>query len=229
MAKNDPLIGDINRSKFDPGDFNLENSGTPGNFFWTSEYTDPDTGFTYDPQTSGLIYGDVGAGEGMLNTGGLNSNWITDFAGFGYDQFEAQDIMDNAGFATFYNSFFDSGTWNANPVEWWKDYGAYLSPYDNTQETLAKRKGNIQTENLRREALDTIDKMGGFSGKRGFAGDSGMENAQKSLMEDSIRQNEMQTLGVNASLWDIKDNYMSNLYSQFGQLAQVGAFDGMGD
>lgn len=227
MARTDePLIGDINRAKFDPGSFSLENPGTPGNFYWTSLYTDPETGHTYDPGT--LIYGDLGSGGDPMNPFHGQAH-VSDFAGEGYDQFDVEEILANPAFSVFYDSFYDPGTWNESPAEWWKDYGAYLTPYDSVQETMAKRKSGLEKESLRREALDTINKMGGFQGKRGFAGDSGMVEAQQSIMEDAIRKNEMQTLGVNQSLWNIKDNYMSNLYSQFANLSNVGAFEGMGE
>tara|TARA_R100000278_G_scaffold123151_1_gene111565 strand:- start:20093 stop:20779 length:687 start_codon:yes stop_codon:yes gene_type:complete len=228
MARTDgPLIGDINRAKFDPGDFQLSN--TPGGFFnWLSDYR-TDDGTLIDTGVPGSsAWGELYGEEGFHDDISPNTP-VVDFGEFGYDQYQVQDILDNPAFSVFYNSFFEPGTWNANPAEWWKDYGAYLTPYDNVQEIMTKRKSGLEKESLRREALDTIDKMGGFQGKRGFAGDSGMIEAQKSIMEDAIRKNEMQTLGVNQSLWNIKDNYMSNLYSEFANLSQVGAFEGMGD
>ena len=56
--------------------------------------------------------------------------------------------------------------------------------------------------------------MGGFQGKRGFAGDSSLIKAQKSIQEEHMRTKDLQSLGVQASLWDIHSNYMSNLYDQ---------------
>tara|TARA_R100000234_G_scaffold119980_1_gene104668 strand:- start:16960 stop:17646 length:687 start_codon:yes stop_codon:yes gene_type:complete len=222
-----PLIGDINRRKFNPSDPSSHLSNAPGGYFnWASDYLTED-GTLIDNQ-GGSFWGEIYGEEGFHDNVNPNTP-LVDFGAFGYDQHQAQDIINNPAFAMFYQNFFDAGSHNENPVRWWSDYGKYLTPYSSAKETLAARKGGIQKEGLRKEALQTIDKMGGFAGKRGFAGDSGMERAQQAIIEDTIRQNELQTLGVNQSLWDIRDNYMSNLYSEFGNLAGVGAFEGMGE
>ena len=90
---------------------------------------------------------------------------------------------------------------------------------------MLDRNTALNTEKWRLDNLKTLDKMGGYLGKTKFAGDSQYVKATEDLMENAIRTKDLQTLGVNASLWDMKDSHVANMYSMFGQLAGSGAFD----
>tara|TARA_R100001594_G_scaffold127806_2_gene165699 strand:- start:19631 stop:20326 length:696 start_codon:yes stop_codon:yes gene_type:complete len=230
MARNEPLFGDIKAKRGAS-----QNIGS--DIAWSAllEGVEGGQGGAYGGYIPGLDPADYTEEGGhpmyyqsdFANWGQTNPNSTIDFGSvaIGYDQ--AQNILNNPAFATYYNQFADQSAGAGAPAHWWNQYGKYFKGLDKPgiSEAITKRKGAIETEELRMKALDNIEKTGGFAGKRGFAGDSGLIKARKSMQEEAIRRSDLSKLGVESSLWDVHQNYMSNMYDQFAALAGVGAFE----
>lgn len=243
MAKNDPLFGDVTANRgaaFDMSDIGwmgrarnpdggyYDAHPTTGHGLFTGDF--PGMEGSYGEQTGETLYGWSDVSD-FLNQGGDYVNW-TDMdhaSNPNYTGAQAEAAMNNPAFGLYYNQFHDfdaPGDDPTDPAKWWHDYGKYFEGHEKgTKEAFTKRSGAIEGENLRLKALETLDKTKGFAGKRGFAGDSSLVKAQKSIQEEHMRTKDLQTLGVQTSLWDIHSNYMSNLYDQFANLAGLGAFE----
>jgi hypothetical protein len=211
MASDDPLYGDLARAK---------EGGTSTDFNWFAPHPD---------QPDGYYIGDIGFGIQDLSASDL-SGQMESFSSLS----QAESYLNNPAFSTFYNNFlpeeykFDRIGGDNPPgvaANWFRKYGGYLSPYDESKESMISRSSGLKDEELRLSALKSIDDIGGFVGKRNFAGDSEYVKAMTNLRETAILNRDLKTLGVNQSLWDIKDNYLSNLYSEFGNLAHYGAYE----
>ena len=240
MAKNDPLFGDIKAQR---------NINDMSNVGWMARLPNPSGGY-YGGDTQ-LFSGNLpGIDPTIANTGYpmYSLSDLTDFTqgggsyvdwtglGWGnegdvaFDENQtyhaAQAAMNNPAFATYFHQFGEGESGTA-PAEWWNTYGRYFSGLEKpgSKKVMTQRKGHIEAEDLTLKALKSLDKTKGFSSKTGFAGDGGFLKAQKSLQEESIRQSDLSKLGVESSLWDIHQNYMSNIYSQFAALAGLGAFE----
>lgn len=213
----EPLFGDL-AGKYD---------------IFSQSTRDPNVGrplgwYAENPDIPGWYIGDMGLGEGIDEY--LQGDDISNFAERFGSQEEALEFLNNPAFSIFYEHFMPEshkgGAYGGgHAADWFRDYGKYLSTYDSGAETLTKRKGLLQAEDWRLNALKSLDDVGTITTKTGFAGDSQYLDAISSARKDALLTRDLQTLGVNASLWDIKDNYLSNLYKEFGNLASVGAYD----
>ena len=227
MADSGPLFGDIAKAKMAPTTLEGVN-WAEGDFSEGGEWVTIDGWPRYVPNLG--YTGDVGQGiqEGLSYE---DIDWSdTEYLMPG----QGQDPL----FALFYNTFlppeyqgevvsgqigFDQN--HAAAADWWKHYGKYFDEYAPHKEIMTKRKGALDAEKWRIDNLKTFDKMGGYVGKTKFAGDSQYVKATEDLLENAIRTKDLQTLGVNASLWQMRDNHLANAYSMFGQLAGTGAYD----
>jgi len=234
MAKNDPLFGDIKAKR-------VSGLNIDPNVAWSAAAgggIEGGQGGAYSGYIPGLETSVDTEGNPLIGQGDF-ADWSSQNPGGSYIDFattqgldfdEASSVINNPAFAAYYNQFADtdSDTWQASSAaDWWGDYGRYFTGLDKpgAKQALTQRKGNIEKEGLRLKALNSLDKTKGFSGKTGFAGDGGFAKAQKSLQEEAMRQSDLSKLGVETSLWDVHQNYMSNMYDQFAALAGLGAFD----
>jgi len=175
------------------------------------------------------LYGDVG-----MEFDPTSTSWYEDIQAQG-DRYGSN----NPAFQIFYQHFMPEKYRGKTDEygrsiarEWMREYGGYLTKQmDPAQTFFTEQKGKTEKQNITAAALASIDKLGGMSGKQGFAGSSDRIKAYDEQRKKYMNTQDLHSLGVNKSLWQAKDNYMSQLYGEFNTLAGLDAFTnpGIGD
>ena len=121
------------------------------------------------------------------------------------------DVSDDTEF------HFDAGNWMGK-------YGMYLTPFDSREVERVKETSDYDVKELRNEALINAENLDLGLGKMGFTGGYGYDviDRMNDKVTNAMQLNKLRSM---QAVSDIERQYSSQLYTELGRMADLGAFD----